>query len=157
MNIFILSENPIEAAQMQCDRHIVKMTLETAQILCALHEPGVAPYKQTHFNHPCTVWARASLANYQWLCEHGIALADEYTFRYQKEHKSKNVILWCQKNTNLIDFPQKEQTPFALTMPDIFKKKSAVESYRAFYVSEKSRFAKWQKGRPPPAWMTFPA
>ena len=31
MNIFVLSECPIEAAQMQCDKHVVKMIVETAQ------------------------------------------------------------------------------------------------------------------------------
>ena len=54
MNIFVLSECPIEAAQMQCDKHVVKMIVETAQMLCTV---GTGPYKRTHASHPCTVWA----------------------------------------------------------------------------------------------------
>ena len=55
MNIFILSEDPVDAAVAQLDKHIVKMPLETAQMLCAAYPVGVAPYKKTHYNHPSTV------------------------------------------------------------------------------------------------------
>ena len=34
MNIFVLDENPVIAAKMACDKHIVKMILESAQMLC---------------------------------------------------------------------------------------------------------------------------
>ena len=84
MNIFVLDYNPKRAAQMQCDKHVVKMPLETAQILCSAFEPGTAPYKRTHYNHPCSVWGRESKVNYKWLIEHGLALSDEYTYRYGK-------------------------------------------------------------------------
>ena len=84
MNIFVLSEDPIEAAQMQCDQHVVKMTLETAQMLCTPFPNGSAPYKHTHYNHPCNVWVRESKANFIWLCDHGDALAQEYTDRCEK-------------------------------------------------------------------------
>lgn len=97
MNIFILSKDPIIAAQMQCDKHVVKMILETAQLLCSPFEKGEAPYKRSHFNHPSAIWTRENKSNYEWLITHGLALCEEYTFRYGKEHKSKQVILWCKK------------------------------------------------------------
>jgi hypothetical protein len=37
MNIFYLSENPIEAAEWMVDRHVVKMILESAQLLSTAH------------------------------------------------------------------------------------------------------------------------
>ena len=37
MNIFYLSEDPLEAAQMMVDRHVVKMILESAQLLSTAH------------------------------------------------------------------------------------------------------------------------
>lgn len=64
MNIFILSYDPEEAALMQCDQHIVKMPLETAQMLCTAYPIEIAPYGRTHFNHPCNLWIRESRANY---------------------------------------------------------------------------------------------
>ena len=79
VNIFVLDEDPIQAAFQQCNKHVVKMVTETAQLLCSVYPKGVAPYKRTHYNHPCAVWARTSLENYLWLLEHGEALGLEYT------------------------------------------------------------------------------
>jgi len=152
LNIFILSEDPEKAAQMQCDQHVVKMTLETAQILCSVFTEHKAPYKRTHYNHPCNVWARESKSNFLWLCKHGSALAKEYTYRYDKEHKSEKIIDWCHKNINLIQFKQTKTTPFALAMDEKYKENTAVKSYRNFYIKDKSIFAKWNKNRKPPLW-----
>lgn len=90
MNIFVTSECPVESAAFLDDKRVVKMVLETAQMLCtALQQVGVAaPYKATHVNHPCNVWARESRENWEWLWEHGKALAYEYYKRYDKVHKS---------------------------------------------------------------------
>ena len=49
MNIFYLDPDPVAAAQMQCDKHVVKMALETAQILSTVLG---GPYKPTHAKHP---------------------------------------------------------------------------------------------------------
>ena len=70
MNIFVLHKDPVVAAQMQCDKHVVKMLLESAQMLCSPFEPGSAPYRRSHYNHPCSKWARESSSNYQWLWDH---------------------------------------------------------------------------------------
>ena len=37
MNIFILDEDPAEAARQQCDKHVVKMIVESAQMLSTAH------------------------------------------------------------------------------------------------------------------------
>ena len=137
---------------MQCDQHVVKMTLETAQILCSVFTEQEAPYKRTHYNHPCNVWARDSKGNFLWLCKHGKALAKEYTYRYHKQHKSEKIIDWCRKNIHLLQFPQEEMTPFALAMKEEYKKDTIVQSYRNFYMRDKSRFARWNRNRKPPLW-----
>ena len=87
MNIFVLHEKPEIAATMACDKHVVKMILETAQMMCTVvasygHE---TPYRATHAKHPCTIWAAQSRANWNWLVEHGMSLCDEYTKRYSNE------------------------------------------------------------------------
>ena len=94
MNIFVLHTDPEKAATMMCDKHVIKMVLETAQMLCTIaHGMGYdgAPYRSTHKNHPCTVWAAKTSSNWSWLLRHGFALCDEYTKRYGKNHKS---IMW---------------------------------------------------------------
>ena len=90
MNLFYLHPDPTVAAQMQCDKHVVKMLLETAQMLCTAHhevDGSRAPkrlYKSAYKNHPSTRWVRADAYHYEWAYKHFAALCDEYTYRYGK-------------------------------------------------------------------------
>ena len=155
MNIFVLDENPRVAAQMHNDKHVVKMILETAQLLCGVHwmtdSQYMIPYKLSHKNHPCAIWVRECVENYDWLCELGMSLCEEYTYRYGKIHKSQDVIEWC-----LVHKPKNLKsnggiTPFALAMPDECKVNSAVESYRLYYLTHKAKISAWKK-RNKPEW-----
>ena len=152
MNIFVLDLDPVKAARYQCNKHVVKMVLETAQLLCAPFEPGVAPYKRSHFNHPSSIWTRSSLSNYHWLVAHGIALCDEYEHRYNKIHKSRAVIEWCKDNVQLLGLPDAGLTEFAQAMPDECKRPHVVEAYRTYYLNNKFEFAKWPEDRIPDWW-----
>jgi hypothetical protein len=152
MNIFILDTDPVRAAEMQCDKHVVKMVSEAAQLLCTVFDPDTTPWKHTHYNHPCAKWARESKENFNWLVRHGLALAYEYTYRYDKVHKAQVVIEWCVEQSRHIDWKGVEQTPFVQTMPDQYRLTDTVTAYRNFYIGEKSRFAKWNKTRPAPNW-----
>jgi hypothetical protein len=152
MNIFLLDENPQINAQYHCNKHVVKMLLETAQILCSANHicgDSEPPYKLAHKNHPCTIWCRTSLTNYLYLCELGLELSKEYTFRYGKHHKSTDVIQWCLNN--LPNIPDIGFTPPALAMPDQYKVDDFVQSYRNYYIGEKKGFATW-KNREIPYW-----
>ncbi len=147
MNIFVLDENPVIAANYACDKHVVKMILESAQMLCAVQPEGTAPYKRSFYNHPCTKWVRASTENYQWLIDHAMGLCAEYTRRYDKTHKSQRVIEWC--NENRPELPIGILTEQPKCMPDHCKTESVVESYRQYYIIEKSYFAQWKDGNVP--------
>ena len=151
MNIFVLDKNPKQAAEWHVDKHIVKMPLETAQILCTvLNGHGVAtPYKSTHVNHPCTIWAGKSIDNFIWLCELGIELCNEYSYRYSKEHKCKAVIELCLTFANTI--PNFEMTEFVQAMPEELKLKDPFEAYKNYYIKGKSHIATWKK-RNKPIW-----
>lgn len=153
MNIFILDLDVKKCAQYHVDKHVVKMILETAQLLCGVHWVTETlhsiPYKLSHKNHPCSIWSRESLSNYLYLCELGLELCNEYTYRYGKRHKSQDVIEWC-----LVNKPKIKDIGFtepAKAMPDEYKVKSVVESYRNYYMGAKSDFAKW-KNREKPCW-----
>ena len=76
------------------------MVLESAQMLCtAVNENGgKAPYKSTHKNHPANVWARETRSNYCWLLEHFKGLCQEYTHRFNKEHKCSQLIDFLKEN-----------------------------------------------------------
>jgi hypothetical protein len=155
MNIFVLGKDPVLAAQNQCNKHIVKMVLETAQLLCSPFEAGTAPYKRTHFNHPCAIWVRQSRDNFLWLCKHGKALSDEYTYRYRKNHKSLAVISWCEERVDNLSFLNNGMTPFPQAMPSQYKRDDPVEAYRAYYIGEKKSFAVWSQRLPPSWWPSF--
>lgn len=160
MNIFVLDINPIYAARYHCDKHVVKMVLETAQIMCsAIHNVSdgmiKTPYRPTHKNHPCVQWAQVSPQNFDWLYRLGIALGDEYTHRYGKVHKSVSVIQWCKENqvTNLLY----GLTPFAQAMPEEYRDRDPVKAYRDYYCKDKLLNIKctWTKRNIPEWVMNF--
>ena len=154
MNIFFVDRDPVIAAQSLCDKHVVKMVLESAQIMCsALYKHGQTniPYKPTHKNHPCVVWAAVSRANFNWLSKHAKALCVEYTHRYGKIHKSEAVIDWCITHV----FPYVGQpTPPAQAMPDQYKSLCPVKAYRTYYINDKLKNmdCRWSR-RTPPEWV----
>ena len=158
MNIFVLSGDPTEAAVAQINKHVVKMPLETAQMLCASDPDGIAPYKKTHYNHPCTIWSRECIENVDWLVEQCIALCQEYTYRYDRRHKCQDVIEWCRDNPP--ELPSLGgKTAFAVAISNNqqcksipnFNSLSVVDKYRLYYLYDKAYIASW-KNRDPPSW-----
>lgn len=165
MNIFFLSMDATEAAQMQGNKHVIKMILETAQMLCTAHRvldgdpknkfklPDAREdtfYKATHRNHPSAVWARTSIENYNWLVDHFEALLKEYTYRYDKRHASGRLLYDIQsppKNLTAWDFT----TPPSC-MPDEYKIGDLVANYREYYRKAKTHLHQW-KVREPPQWL----
>jgi hypothetical protein len=142
MNIFYLSEDPNEAAKYMYNKHVVKMILESAQLLCTAHiisdgEAANVPYKATHKNHPSAIWARESVSNYIWLYDHMIALGNEYTRRYGKKHltilKCSGALCKAPNNVTKVDL-----TPMPQCMPDQYKVPgNSVEAYWNYYEAEK--------------------
>ena len=180
MNIFILSQDPVTAAQMQCNKHVPKMVVESAQMLSTTHRilDGVeyrAPsksgkrmvkhwklddptmekwlYKAVHVKHPCTIWSGQSILNYAWHYKHFKALCDEYTYRYGKQHKTARDLLYYLSKTPK-NIPIVDQTPFPLAMksnPECMFE-DAVKAYQAFYQTKQHRFKMEWTGRPVPDW-----
>ena len=155
MNIFFVAADPYVAAGMMCDKHVVKMILETAQMLTSVyHRYGITDttYKPTHVNHPSTVWAGDSASNYNWLVAHGNGLCSEYTRRYGKVHKTQAVLDALSNPPNGI--PEIGITPMPQCMPDEYKVVGdTIAAYRKYYRGAKAYMAKWKTGNMP-EWMT---
>lgn len=156
MNIFVLDYHPKIAAQYHCDKHVVKMILESAQMLCTAHAHFNSivdnAYKPTHVNHPCNIWTRECDKNYLWLWSLFYWLNKEYAFRYSKVHATGRKLL-----RNLMAIPDRipiteTVTDFVLAMPDEYKSSDVVASYRAYYKGEKAAIAKWQYSQVPNWW-----
>ena len=164
MNIFVLDRNPRTAAYMMCDKHVVKMILESAQMLSAVidyqykdeHRGGDGPvieqyglpgYPKDHAKHPCTLWARQSKQNAMWLVQHMRALCLEYTKRYNKFHKQDGLPLVYEAQLEYCEFDSKKQTEFvqAITNTDLHRD-DPVEAYREYYRKEKAHFCTWKHG-----------
>ena len=148
MNIFVTDPDPVKSAEVLPDKHIVKMPLETCQMLSIVasskwgHGFGTlpkldgTPYKTekgAFRNHPCTVWAQD---NYTWLILHGLALCYEYTHRYGKKHSCQSTIAHCTQI-----FPPQDHDPksFAFAGPDQFKYDTSIDTFTAYkmYISSK--------------------
>tara|TARA_R100000315_G_scaffold3510_1_gene1164 strand:+ start:1021 stop:1554 length:534 start_codon:yes stop_codon:yes gene_type:complete len=154
MNIFMLDSAVTSCAEYHCDKHVVKMMVEYAQLLSTAHrvvddlpDDNADFYKVAHKNHPSAVWVRESLYNYTWLHFLWVELSKEYTKRYAKEHTSytklKDVLSTPPKN-----IPVVAMTPLPQCMPDEYKNESPVVAYRDYYYGEKKDFATWKTRMP---------
>lgn len=177
LNIFYIHTNPVIAAQQMVDRHVVKMILESAQLLSTAHRvldgreiAGKSKsgrnakrwvlndarenvlYTATHINHPSAVWCRQSVENYTWLVEHMYALMDEYTYRYEKKHKCSGELSYMLQSP-----PENLETYDWTPMPSCMDVQyiistDPVTNYRNYYLHGKNSLHAWKK-RNPPEWI----
>ena len=181
MNIFYVHKDPVVAAKMLIDKHVVKMIIESAQMLSTAHrlldgeqyedrtkagrrikrwrlksknEEAII-YKASHVKHPSTVWVMTSAYNYLWLYKHMIALNDEFMLRYN--HTIPHMTI--RKLKEILKYPPKNislstiQTDPTPAMPDECKiPGDVVGSYRKYYVMKKQAMASWKAPSTPPEW-----
>jgi hypothetical protein len=177
MNIFFIDTDPVVAAQSMVDKHVVKMILESAQLLSTAHRVldgklvegksktgrkvkryiledarETVMYSATHVNHPSAVWCRTSVENYNWLVDHFFALMEEYTHRYNKKHKCFGELSYMLQSP-----PKKlenyDWTPMPSAMADEYKiGDDPLENYRNYYRIGKARMHKWTN-RNQPEWL----
>ena len=131
------------------------MILEHCQLLCSVHwmTNSEAPYKLTHKNHPCAIWVRESLDNYDYLCQLTQELCREYTYRYKKHHKCETVLNYLISNKPNI--PSIGFTYPALAMPNEYKQDCYIESYRMYYIKDKQHLANWNQRNIPSIFYTL--
>jgi hypothetical protein len=159
MNIFYLDKDPVIAAQMHCDKHCVKMILESAQMLSTAHRvcdgdeiaDSKGMYKMAHKNHPSTIWVRSSVKNYIWLWKHMTALMREYTHRYGKTHATERLKVILARTPTNINYGAKFTDP-PQCMPEECKGNDTVLAYQKYYIIEKEKIATWNKKRSAPSW-----
>ena len=180
MNIFYLHTDPKLAAQQHCDKHVVKMIIEYAQLLSTAHrildgnmylsktangrkikrwklddyrEPIL--YKASHINHPSAIWAREELSHYQWLWNLASELCQEYRHRYggttDKQHKTSLVIQKLSFAPNNISRYGVFAEPPQAMPEDVKVPGNSVQAYKNYYKAYKTRFATC-KNREIPDW-----
>ena len=153
MNIFVTDRCPIQSARNLPDKHIVKMPLETCQMLAIifsdwyygvgkLYKSDGTPYRTAHGafrNHPCTQWAAASQYNLAWLIRHGYALCDEYNQRYGKVHTCFDVIVQAERifhrsfsHINSLSQASRRVVDFTRAMPESIKFDTTIDTITAY-------------------------
>lgn len=154
MNIFATDDCPIQCAKFLDTKRVIKMCLETAQLLStALRVNGYNNdnvYKIAHLNHPSSVWCRKTRGNFKWLLEHFKALCDEYTKRTGKTHASSKLLPIFESSVNLI--PDGLRTTFSnnarnLTKGVDFTNESDVTLAYKLYLS-----SRWETDKREPKW-----
>jgi hypothetical protein len=167
MNIFYLDKDPRVCAEMHNDKHVIKMILESAQLLSTAHrvldgtesivksktnrnvkrwilpdERDTILYSATHMNHPSAIWCRQSKNNYVWLFDLFCSLIHEYWYRYGKTHKCASMIdALANIPNNLADIEFTQPTP---AMPkEVIIKGDSIASYRNYYINNKQHLASW--------------
>lgn len=175
MNIFFLSLSVRRCAKYHCDKHVVKMILESCQLLwSAFHLTGINDwqtrvpenikiYRVTHKNHPMAIWVRTNPGNFTWLARLSNQLCKEYARRYGRVHSCQSMAKWFLNNVpkcDSTDVAKRETvystqcyprgcTPPPLCMPDHCKSGNLVLSYRKCYRMEKKEFAEWRYSETP--------
>jgi len=181
MNIFYLDKDPYIAAKMCCDKHVCKMIIESAQMLCTAHRIldgeeyyGKTAngrkikrwkhtnfvlesllYKASHINHPSTKWVMDNIFHYTWLYNHMLALNDEFKKRYNhtKDHMTIQKLKTALSNPPKKINIKKVGTDPTPAMPDECKiPGNVVESYRKYYIMKKREFATWKYPAEVPQW-----
>jgi hypothetical protein len=152
LNIFVLDKDIKTCARYHCDQHVIKMILESVQIMCTvLNKKGYkTPYRSTHVKHPCVLWTEKSYDNFLWLRDLVLALNDEYRYRFMrdKDHKSIEVLREIEKEA--YEYERLGLTEFPQAMPEQYKRPGApVDAYRMFYIGEKMKFARWTRQTQP--------
>ena len=180
MNIFYLDPDPKACAEMHCDKHVVKMIIEYAQLMSTAHrmidgdeytdlsingrkikrwrhpELDDVLMKASHAHHPSNVWLRQCNENYQWLYHMWLFLLNEYTYRYGKIHacvRFKDVLGSIPKNISIGSF-----TPPTPAMPDDCKVLgNSLKSYHIYYATKKEHLWSWSgkiNSRQRPTWLS---
>jgi len=178
VNIFYIDRDPAVAAQLMVDKHVVKMILESAQLLSTAHRVldgrevvgksktgrnakrwiledsrNDVLYSATHINHPSAVWARKAVENYNWLYEHFYALGREYTYRYGKIHKCFQGELSYMLASPPHNLREYEMTLMPSAMaPEYIISVDPIINYRNYYKFGKTKMHSW-KNRQPPEWI----
>ena len=169
MNLFATSDDPVESALSLPDKLVIKIALESCQILCTVaQERGFkSPYKATHKNHPITNWVRQDINNFYWALIYGLELCQEYTFRYkdkhgyERRHKCESylwdILYWLGYVASDIEDLQRSSiqnhTTFVMAMPEEFKCANPVAAYKRYLQEKKSYYATWRNTRKPSWWL----
>jgi len=128
MNLYITSKCPIESAKNLDDKSVLKMLLDSSQIMSTVimknskEEFNLVNYTNikdkklkvkyyfhtlnipspSRKDHPCVKWSENTHSNYGWVCRYFYKLCDEYRTRYGINHELFNLRKYFLSGSNII-------------------------------------------------------
>ncbi len=156
MNLFATSASPERSARALDDRRVIKMAVESAQLLStAMWLRGLpAPYRPTHRYHPAVAWTRTNRASFTWVYRHFLALGAEYARRFGRQHASMR----CSAafRAAIPRFPKGRRPPF-VNLTRHPRVRPVTTAYRRHLEDKWARGPtrpRWTRARPP-RWSRF--
>ena len=160
MQLYVLDYNTQKSVEMLSNCHVIKMCLETSQILSSVRfNLGVdlnnlmpKPYNP---NHP-VIKAINNNHKINWLLDYNRCLHNEYIYRFDKKHSYFKLIeLYEDMRDNSINELNIDFLDFARDFKDFNTNKTdLVESFREYYKFKKSIIKNWKyTKRKEPIWL----
>lgn len=152
MNLFRLSNCPIEAATLNQDLHVKKIIIEAGQLLAncySLDQLSEAPKtlsgnvrSYSHIHHPISKWVKENIKHFLWTKNHALALSEEFAYRFGKEHFTATFIRWCDSHTPLLPDVAERLQPqcFETRFPELVVDNDPVAGYIRYYQKDKKSF-----------------
>lgn len=161
MQLFVLDRCPVHSAMYLADVHVIKMCLETAQILSSVMTIKGLPLfegapKAYNTRHP-VIRAIDTQDKIDWVLRHNLALQVEFIYRFHKQHKYYKLALDYIKKLSSLNLMFNIQLPEGLARD--FKdfttdKTDIVEAHRDYYKFKKSIIKRWKyTNREEPEWL----
>ena len=170
MNIFVLDNDPVKAAQyMDCVR-VPKMCVESAQMMASAllsHDamPDSMPltksgthYRGAYKHHPSTRWAGECVENFRWLARHALQQCISYTETFGKVHACEQPIREMSSHYAIANMPSNgDLTDIPLAMNEETTRHvplaQAVQEYRDYYYRKTNVMAiEWPDNQIPTWW-----
>jgi len=184
MNIFYLDSDPRKDAEYHCDKHVVKMILESAQLMSSAHRyldgqmiiekkmvQGSLPARWRNTkkwvlndNRENILYSAGwqnhpsaiwTRANYRFLYDLFVYLIEEYKYRYNgKSHKCETLLHPLFASPFNINIEDPWVDPPQCMPDDCRIEGNTVTAYRNYYIHHKNHFAKWTRRKIPDWWTT---
>jgi len=182
-NVLYLSDDPIEAAHSHVDIHIgrqlesvcrilssVWLDGETVSLEYAPHEDAapfgyarhllaellgnrILPVCSHGIKYPMVSWARLYGGNYDWLWRHGMALADEFTFRFERIHCMVPIIRALEVVPEELLESMATWCDAPAVLPSEISGEETVDRYQMYYKKERPGGLVYTR-RQPPQWIS---
>lgn len=141
MQIFFLDTDPVLAGQALHNRHLVKMPVASAQIMCTIAagfglDTIYKPLKKPKWG--TITWVGATVQNWDWHATYAFEMCNEYALRFGRVHAAWHVVNDLAYRSDIRDrLLDMSLLPFPMLVPVAHWDFDTVKAYRDYYIARK--------------------